>query len=326
MITRPAERSFSKLRISITNHCNFSCLYCVSDYEHKNKIQHQPDHNEHSENKQPLQLDEYLDIISCLHQKLNLKSIKITGGEPLLFAEIEDLVSGIKQIGVPQVSLTTNGFLLKRKAKSLKRAGLDAMNVSLDALHPDVFRKMSRNGMLQPVLEGIDEAIANGFNLKINTVIMKGVNENQTLPLLDFALQKKILLRYIELMKMGPLHENINQYFYSTQNILDSIRAKYSINALAKEVNDTSNYWAIDGKKAFGIIANESIPFCSDCNRLRLDSYGNIYGCLSKLIAINIKDDYRIASRLEEKLTTALSHKQEEKFSGNKKTMKSIGG
>ena len=326
MIIDPYGRSFSKLRISLTNHCNFSCVYCVSDAEAKqnNALGELSDAKLGTGN--PLNLNEYLHIVKVLHQKLHLQSIKITGGEPLLFKEVGPLIRGIHEIGIQNISLTTNGHLLKQKSKMLKDAGLTAINVSLDSVSPELFHTVTRRGKLEPVLEAIDQSIEDGLTVKLNAVIMKGINDSQVVPLLEFAMRKNILLRYIELMQMGPLHANINEHFFSVKEILEQITQRYEIHQVSKEKNDTSNYWTINGQKAFGIIANESIPFCSDCNRLRLDSYGNIYGCLSNLIGLPIKDQLQEDAKLEQSLKTALSHKQELRFKGNLRTMKSIGG
>lgn len=320
MISDQLGRSFKKLRLSLTNECNYACIYC-SD----RKMDDSVGASDLQLLKRPLPLDDLMQIIKNLHAELNFNMVRLTGGEPLLHPKIGDIISRIKDLGISNIGMTTNAHYLSGKVKMLKDSGLQSVNISLDALDASVFKTMSRYDGLDNVLSAIDEVIDAGLEVKINTVVLKGKNENQILPLLEFARQKGIVIRFLELMAMGPLHKTYGTLFYSEKEIINNISNYYKIDKLPKEQSATAHYWAIEGRKAFGIIANDSSPFCGDCNRLRLDSYGNIYGCLSSLKAIKV-DKMSQGRFLEQQLQHALSHKQESHFEGNFKTMQSIGG
>lgn len=315
-------RTFKKLRVSLTHECNYACLYCA---DVKEKIPSVPSDNRNLKpTKRMLSMSELLRIIEKLHKELDLEMVRFTGGEPLLYPKIDTLVAEVKKLGINKVTMTTNGHVLFNKIEDLEKAGLDGVNISLDAIDPIIFKEMSRFNGLHNVLKSIHKASESKMEVKLNTVILRGKNQDQLLHLLDFALQKGIVIRFLELMAMGPLKENYKELFFPEKDMLEIISKIYSIEPGEKEKNATAHYWNINGKKAFGIIANHSTPFCGDCNRLRLDSYGHIYGCLSSLKAIDILEPTNSAF-LKEALSEALRHKQTH-FIGNKRTMQSIGG
>jgi len=319
-------RKFNTLRLSLTNVCNLACLYCVHESD-ANSQAYLPTANEDiSEGKKVLSVDEFISIIKSILRHTSLETVRLTGGEPTLFKDLVPLVKALKDLGIPRVVLTTNGFLLKRKAQSLSEAGLDGINFSLDAIDKAIFFKMSRRDKLEATLDGIDAALENGINVKINSVIMKGVNDNQILPLLDYAISKNVAIRFLELMKMGHLYQGHNDFFFSEQDILWTIATKFHFQKKRRVSSSTANYWETQEGYKFGIIANESSPFCSDCNRLRLDSFGNIYGCLSNNNGISIIDCLDDDSALENRLQQALKQKQQVKFTGSELSMKAIGG
>lgn len=318
-MSMPENRQFKKLRISLTDHCNLACTYCVEDESgHHTKIKN---------GQQQLSVDKFKSIIESLHQQLNLETVRLTGGEPLLFENIVPLISEIKNIGIPHIGLTTNGYYLKHYAGKLKRAGLDSINVSLDAMDADVFKSMTRKPLLKKTLEGIETAVRYGFEVKINSVVLKGKNESEIIPLLNFAKKLNIPIRFLELMKMGYLHYDYKKYFFSQQEMLDKIETIYAHHPLARDKSATSNYWELDGHTySFGIIANETVPFCEDCNRLRLDSYGNIYGCISSSVGIPLINSPVITENLKLDLDKAMAQKQPLRFVGSELSMQFLGG
>src|SRR4030095_5252093 len=280
------SRTFRTLRVSLLSKCNFGCTYCTQETEAKDK-------NSEVMRSSELNFQELIGLISKLHRSLNLRTIRLTGGEPLLYPRLVALVQVLYSMGIPEVKLTTNGFLLHRYARILKMAGLQNINVSLDALDEEVFLLISKRSQLQKVLEGIEAALSEGKNVKINSVIMKGENHNQLLPLLEFANKKVVVIRFLELMGMGHLHQNSGRYFFSQFEMLETISARYNVSRLSRKQGSTANYWRTEHDQIFGIIANDSEPFCADCDRLRLDSKGNIFGCLSNNDPISILDSYR---------------------------------
>lgn len=264
-------------------------------------------------------------LISRLHHQLDLETIRLTGGEPLLYRELPELIRSLNETGIPKISMTSNGYLLGRQAAALKAAGLQTINVSLDAVDEPSFYKMTKRRHLDRVLNGIETALGLGIEIKLNAVIMKGMNEDQIIPLVDYAFGKNIPIRFLEVMSMGHLHHESDKYLFSQQQLLDQIATKYDFKRLPRKTSATANYWQTADGNTFGIIANNSEPFCSDCSRLRLDAEGNMYGCLSSNhpIAMDAEDsDYL----LQEKLQQAMSQKQLHHFIGSELSMLQIGG
>ena len=311
------NRTFKTLRVSLLNTCNLGCVYCTmadSDTKALN-----------SDKKPNLSVASLLELIKHLHAGLNLETIRLTGGEPLLYHDLIRVVAGINKLGIDQIKLTTNGFLLERMASGLKEAGMKSINVSLDAIDEDVFFLMSKRNDVKRIQKGIKASIDCGLEVKINTVIMKGMNDNQLFPLLDYAFENNIQIRFLEVMAMGHLYQQSDKYLYSQEDILSKIASRYSFTCLERKTSSTSNYWQTSNGNMFGIIANESEPFCSDCNRLRLDSEGNIYGCLSSNNPISI-NNLKSSEELKRKLQAALEQKQSLKFKGSDLSMMHIGG
>lgn len=316
LITDSYNRKFKTLRVSLLSRCNLSCVYCTMGEDEVK------DYNMHQHNAAVSIL---LQQIAQLHQVLQLETVRLTGGEPLLYHDIVSLIHGIKQAGIPHIKLTTNGFLLERFAAPMKEAGLQEINVSLDAIDEDVFILMSKRKGVDRIITGIDTAIAAGLKVKINAVIMKTVNENQLIPLLEFAFSRNVPIRFLEIMAMGYLHDHAGKYLFTQENMLDVIAKQYIFHKKERIQGATANYWQTEDGHLFGIIANESEPFCRDCNRLRLDSNGNIYGCLSSNhpIAVSSQDNN---ATLISKLQQAMNQKQAVKFTGSDLSMLHIGG
>lgn len=309
------NRTFKTLRVSLTNTCNLACTYCVNDANYQDQAQ----------NISILSVENLVKIIYKINQLLDLQTIRLTGGEPTLYKDIIPLIKNIAKIG-PKIKLTTNGFLLKNLVQKLDGNELDSINVSLDALDEDIFFKISKRRSLYKIIEGIDAALAKGIHVKLNCVVIKGVNESQILPILAFAFERKISVRFLEIMKMGHLYADAESLFFSQNDILKVINQKYTFSKMIRSDAATANYWQTSEGNKFGIIANETEPFCGDCNRLRLDSYGNIFGCLSSNTPINITQNIDNEVILEQNLQNAMNQKQDYKFIGSNLSMLEIGG
>lgn len=309
-------RSLKTLRVSLTNACNLACVYCTSSISK-------------SIPKIPiLPVNALAHYISQLHAVLNLQTVRLTGGEPTLYPHLLPLVERLGKLGVPHLKMTTNGHLLTPLLKPLASLGLSQINISLDATTEEEFRKISASKNLAPIFNAIDTALGEGIEVKLNAVILRGINNNQIIPLLKFAQDRGIVLRYLELMRMGPMYDPsvFQQYYFSQKEILEIIQEYYTITSLGRPQFSTAHYWKTNTGNNFGIIANESEPFCSDCDRLRLDSQGRIFGCLSNNESVNISDCIDHEASLSQRLIEALHHKQEGKFIGSEISMLAIGG
>jgi len=311
-------RRFKTLRVSLLNHCNLGCVYCVTGDDEARAA------GAHGKGTS-LPVTALLEIIGRLHRQLQLETIRLTGGEPLLYHGLVELIRGIRELGIPSIKLTTNGFLLERLAVPMKEAGMASINVSLDAVDEDVFYQMSRRHSAERVIRGIDAAKDAGLDVKINTVVMRGINDGQLLPLLDFAFSRHCRIRFLEVMAMGHLHDQAEKYLVTREEILSVIGKHHRCKPLDRMASATARYWQTDEGHQFGIIANETEPFCRDCDRLRLDSSGNMYGCLSSNhpIPLGREEDETIWA---EKLQQALLQKQPLRFTGSDLSMLHIGG
>lgn len=314
-------RRFRNLRLSLTAACNYACTYCVPDGKRLQAAAYE------------LTGEEIVRATQLLIATSGIDKVRITGGEPLLSPKFPDTLKGIMQLGLSDVSLTTNGQLLPRYAQGIIDSGMKRINVSLDTLDRQHFRNIARSGDLNTVLHGIELMQAGGLKVKINMVPMKQVNDDQILPLLDYALERDIELRFIELMNMGHLQASpaYKREFFSMEEILDLVSTRYTFSRTDAPFDSTAVRYDVSGKGSFGIIANESEPFCRNCTRLRLSSNGALYGCLSSAKSTNIRDllalpDEEAQAALHDILMGSLAHKQNENFQGEVTVMKFIGG
>ncbi len=316
MIKDDLGRTFGSLRISLTDLCNLACTYCTPDDKRLSV----------KEISEQIKGRKYLKQVKALHEICHFEEVRLTGGEPLLFQGIEVLISELKKIGLPKVKLTTNGVVLGAKARLLKQAGLENVNVSLDALDKDRYSAMSRRNNLSQVLKSIEIAKLEGLNPKVNAVIMRGINEDQIIPLFNYFHERRIPLRYLEFMQMGHLHTDYERYLYSQAEILEKLSQEANFIPLERPKASTANYWQLSDGYQFGIIANTSRPFCEDCDRLRIGSDGKVYGCLSNEVGFDYDPDLSTKEQTIRLLENALALKQRLSFQGSELSMKFIGG
>lgn len=235
-----------------------------------------------------LPLDNVLEFLKIAIDE-GVKKIRITGGEPLLRKGLDEFIAKLhaynKEVALV---LSTNGFLLKKMAKDLKNAGLSRVNVSLDSLKSDRVLKISQKDALKNTLEGIEESLKVGLKLKLNTVVMKGVNDDEILELLEYAKNRRIQIRYIEFME--NTHAKSLVKGLKEEEILDLIAQKYKIIETEKPKQGSSKIYTLENGYQFGIIAPHSDDFCQSCNRIRLASDGKICPCLYYQDAIDAKE------------------------------------
>ena len=321
MIVDAQGRRFRNLRVSLTAACNYACTYCVP-----NGKRLQPAIAE-------LDAMGLLRAVRLLIESAGIDKLRITGGEPLLSPKFDEFLLAVMQLPLKDVSVTTNGQLLPGKMAVVKESGLKRINVSLDTLNPLRFRAIARSGDLATVLAGIDGVLDAGLRVKVNMVPMKTANVDQILPMLSYCLERGIELRFIELMNMGHLKHGTayGRDFFGMDDILALIGTRYEFARTDAAYDSTSVRYEIPGKGAFGIIANESEPFCASCTRLRLSSNGYLYGCLSSSKRHAMADllelpDDQARTLLQGRLMGALGDKQTLQFRGEVTVMKFIGG
>lgn len=322
MIVDRQGRRFRNLRVSLTAACNYACTYCVPDGKRLVAAQDE------------LPADALARGVAYLVEAAGVERLRITGGEPLVSPRLDAFLAAIGQIGLGDVSLTTNGQLLSRKLPLLRDAGIRRINVSLDTLDPQAFRRIARGGDLASVLAGMEHASAAGMAIKVNMVPMRGQNLDQVLPMLDYCLARGYELRFIELMRMGHLARDSNaflQQFVGLEQLLEVIGERYTYEQAPRPLDATALRYRIPGQGHFGVIANESVPFCRACSRLRLSSTGWLHGCLSSSNRHYVGDlldkpRHQALPALQRLLVKALADKQDLAFSGDVMVMKVIGG
>ena len=277
--------------------------------------------------------EETITAISLLIEAAGIKKIRLTGGEPLLSPKFDLVTRQMQEFELDDVSITTNGQLLPRKIDVISSSGLKRINVSLDTLDESYFRKISRSGDLKTVLTGISMLQERGISVKVNMVPMRGHNDEQILPMLNYCLKNDIELRFIELMKMGHLQHSreFNAQFFGLADILKLIGDKYDFEQLESPKDSTAIRYCVEGRGRFGIIANESEPFCGGCNRLRLSANARIYGCLSSSKSHDVRKLLSLPreaalEKMTEILGFAIASKQQTSFRGETTVMKFIGG
>ncbi|WP_194787745.1 GTP 3',8-cyclase MoaA [Pseudomonas sp. UFMG81] len=322
MIVDRQGRRFRNLRVSLTAACNYACTYCVPDGKRLVAAQDE------------LDAEALARGVAYLVEAAGIERLRITGGEPLVSPRLEAFLGAVSGLGLDDISLTTNGQLLARKLPLLRDAGIRRLNVSLDTLDPMAFRRIARGGDLASVLDGMAQASAAGMAIKVNMVPMRGHNLDQVLPLLDYCLERGYELRFIELMRMGHLARDSNaflQQFVGLEQLLALIGDAHDFEQAQRPVDATALRYRIPGKGHFGVIANESVPFCRACSRLRLSSTGWLHGCLSSSNRHYVGDllgkpRHQALPALQRLLVKALADKQDLAFSGDVMVMKVIGG
>ena len=273
-------RGINYLRISVTDRCNLRCIYCM------------PPEGVHWIPHSEILSYEEISAIVQIAAELGINKIRLTGGEPLVRAGLPKLVGMLSQIeGIDEVSLTTNGTLLKKYALELKHAGLSRVNVSLDTFKADRFREITRLGELKDVLDGIEAAKDAGlYPVKINTVVMRGINDDEVLDFANMTHKEGWHVRFIELMPFSGIAQ-----FVPSGELRRRIRSLGPLEPCSPITDNgpARYYWLPGARGTIGFISPISEPFCSSCNRLRLSSHGQLCPCLLSDDGIDLKGPLR---------------------------------
>ncbi|ROT96230.1 GTP 3',8-cyclase MoaA [Marinobacter sp. R17] len=295
-------REVTYVRISVTDRCDFRCVYCMSEdmtFLPKSEI---------------LSLEE-IEVIARNLVACGVRKIRLTGGEPLVRPGVVGLAERLKALpGLRELCMTTNGGRLEEFAEPLKAAGVDRLNISLDSLDPERFRELTRIGKLERVLAGIDAAQRAGFqHTKLNAVVLKGRNADEVIPLVRFAVEKGLDISFIEEMPLGVITEHDRaEAFCSSDEIRETLATVFDLQPVGDDTGGPSRYWQVDGHpNRIGFISPHSHNFCGDCNRVRLTTEGRLLLCLGNEHSMDLRevirsrpgDDLAVQKALHEAMT-----------------------
>jgi cyclic pyranopterin phosphate synthase len=259
-----------KLRVAVTDRCNLRCQFCMP----KSPVWMPAD--------EILTFEELVRVVS-LCSMMGVEKIRLSGGEPLMRRDLPRLVRMLKSVrGIRFIGMTTNGQLLTENATALKGAGLDSVTISLQSLKPDKYKEITGGGRLKKALAGIEAAKDNQFKpIKINSVIMRGFNDDEILDLASIAFANDLTVRFIEFMPFDGKHQWGMDRVVSGEEVIMKIRERYSLLPFPRELSSTARiYKFTEGQGEIGIISAVTEPFCSDCDRLRLTANGKMFACL----------------------------------------------
>ena len=280
------QRRVDYVRLSVTDRCDFRCVYCMSEDMTFTPKQH------------VLTLEEIQEV-ALAFVELGVSKIRLTGGEPLIRNNILALIEPLGQLpGLDQLAITTNGSQLHRMAADLRQFGVDRINISLDSLQPRRFRQLTRHGNLNQVIAGIDAAIEAGFDqIRLNAVILKGRNEDEVLDLVNFACQRSIDIAFIEEMPLGLINEHDRALsFCSSEELREIILRQHALEPLGDPINAAgpARYFnTAGGRTKIGFISPHSDNFCHLCNRVRVTAEGQLLLCLGNEHSVDLRSVIR---------------------------------
>ena len=301
-------RKVTYVRMSITDRCDFRCVYCMDE-----EMTFMP-------REDLLTLEEIAFLIRAFCE-LGVEKVRITGGEPLVRRNVEwlfDALGKLKQsTSLKELTLTTNGSQLPKYAKSMSQSGVDRINISLDSLNEERFKSLTRVGDLNQVLAGIASAKQAGFKkIKLNAVIMKGRNDDEIIDLDQFAIDNELDISYIEEMPLGHVTHDRVESFCSSDEVLAVLREHFELHASAERTGGPSRYYQIAGSNSkIGLISPHSHNFCDSCNRVRVTTEGRLLLCLGQEHSVDLREIIRNypndSERLKQAIVDSMSIKPE---------------
>lgn len=307
------------LRLSVSERCDLRCRYC-----------RRPGPSS-PHRRGELDRDELLRLVELIHEVTPLRKVRLTGGEPLLRRDIVEIVGALRG-GLPgaALALTTNGGRLAPLARPLRRAGLDALNLSLDAVDPELFTDLTRGGRLEPVLEGLVAARRAGLRLKLNTVLLASYNAGRLAEIVRLALAHEAEPRFIELMPLGVASELFPREFFSSREALAELERTFEPLGPLGRSGAAVRHAFRDGGRVFavGLITPVSSPFCATCDRLRLDAGGRLLTCLRRSEAVELAPPLRRGDvgEVRRRVAAALARKRPPRAEWAARDMADIGG
>ncbi|WP_110599307.1 GTP 3',8-cyclase MoaA [Salinicola lusitanus] len=278
------SRPVRYVRISVTDRCDFRCVYCMSE-----EMTFLP-------RDQVLSLEELYQVARAFTE-LGVEKVRLTGGEPLVRKGIDELVAQIGSLpGLKDFAMTTNGAGLRRHAQALHGGGMTRLNVSLDSLDPERFKRLTRTGDLEKVIDGIHAAQDAGFDkIKLNAVVLRGRNDDEVLDLVAFARDEKLDISFIEEMPLGDVSDHSRgETFYSSDEVQARIESRYSLMPSPETTLGPSRYFRMaDSDCRVGFISPHSHNFCSTCNRVRVTVEGRLLLCLGNEHSVDLRETLR---------------------------------
>ncbi len=350
LLTDSFGRTLRDLRVSLTDRCNFRCLYCLPETEEAANFYRSKFDAIRNPQPQPFRIPEWkprseilsfeeIERLVCIFVSLGIRKIRLTGGEPLLRQGVEELVSRVARIeGIDDLAMTSNGFLFLRKGRALKKAGLRRISFSLDSLDRDNFKRMTGREGLSEVLGSIALAQELGLQpVKVNAVVIRGLNDHEIEPLAEFARARDLSFRFIEFMPLDASRAWQKDLVVPGREILQRLQARFELKPVSSaNASETARRWAFaDGHGEIGIIAPVTEPFCGHCNRIRVTADGKVRTCLFSIHEHDIKSvlrseasDEEIAARLRDIVLQKEDrhHIGEAEFVQPARTMSCIGG
>ena len=275
-LTDQTGRRIRKLRVSVADACNFRCHYCM------------PENTTFMPHDRLLNPAEIIQIASHLVDH-GVEQIRVTGGEPTMRREFREIMEGLSRLPVKKLGLTTNGLLLKRHLPFLRDINCLHINISCDSLNPEKFNRVTRRQSFAPVMESIFAAREMNFPLKVNVVLMRGVNDDEICDFVDFSEKYDIPVRFLELMRIGQACGDQRVEFMAAQDAIDRIKTHRDLRAVTSEHDSTSFNFLTDKNGRIGFIASESRPFCGTCSRWRLSADGFLRACLMSDAGVSLK-------------------------------------
>ena len=304
-------REVTYLRLSVTDRCDLRCHYCL------------PERPKFLPKSEILNLETLL-FLTEVFVKLGISKIRITGGEPLVRKNVLWLIEEINKIPqLKELVLTTNGTLLSKYASKLKQIGVGRLNISLDTLQKDKFKELTRTGDLQIVLDGIAAACDENFNrIRLNTVLMRGFNDDELVDLVNFAILHNIDISFIEEMPMGEIDRNRPLVPFSADDLFLNLQAEFNLIKSEFTSGGPAQYWSIPNTNTkVGVIAPHTRNFCSNCNRVRLTCTGNLYPCLGHMGKVSLSEAAKVFN--EEKCRELIFTSLQQKPAGHEFDMQS---
>ena len=304
-------RIMRKLRISLLDACNYRCFYCMPE-----EVKFMP-------KKAWLTKNEIVYMTKALSE-IGMSQVRLTGGEPFLRTDCIEIIRGLSELNLERIGVTTNGFFLEDNLNALKGSMCKNINISLDSLNTEKFNRIAKKDAFSRVVKAILSAKNMGFNVKINTVLMRGINFDEIEDFVEFSAINGIEIRFLEMMKIGQANTLFEKHFTTAAEAIKKIRQKFDIKMKAMDFDSTSFNYEVSNGANIGFIASESKPFCNSCSRLRLSASGFLRSCLMVNAGANLRG--LSASEIQESLLKTIEFKPKARVDKIEQNMYQIGG